>query len=318
MKKNLPAVFKIIVSLGLLAVAFRMVDVGAVWRLFDGAKPQHLGIAAAMLIVAGFSGAGAWLCILRARLPRLTYGEAAAAHWSGMFFNSFLPSNVGGDIVRGYRIAHGSGQRGFVIVSLLADRALGLLLLVLIGGIALAANFGKSGIVAALVSGSAALLMATPAIARRILQIVPPPDQSTVTGKIAKLTQTLRPLLEIATSPRRLAPLVLLSGATQALRIWQNVFIIRALGLDVPEMAVWGLIPVFGIVSSLPLTIGGLGIRECVAQALARPTGLDGTHLIALSLAGHALVVLTNMPGVIPFLLTRSARKPACRTKKPT
>lgn len=302
MKKTLLSVLKVAVSLGLLVVALRMVDAGAMWRLFDDAEPRNLGIAAALLIAAGFSGAGAWLCILHSRLPRLTYRETAAAHWIGMFFNSFLPSNVGGDIVRGYRIAQGSGQRGFVIVSLLADRVLGLLLLVLIGGIVLVASRGKTGTTAACVGTLVALLMSTPAVAKRILQVIPPTGQERVNGKIAKLLQTLRPLVEIAISPRRFVPLLLLSGATQALRIWQNVFVIRALGLDVPEIAVWGIIPIFGIVSSLPLTIGGLGIRECAAQALAKPTGLNGTHLIVLSLAGHILVILTNTLGIIPFL----------------
>jgi len=77
------------------------------------------------------------------------------------------------------------------------------------------------------------------------------------------------------------------------------------LALDIPEAAVWGIIPIFGIVSALPLTIGGLGLRECAARALAGPTGLDAAHLTALSLAGHALVALTNLPGIVPFLLRR-------------
>jgi hypothetical protein len=50
---------------------------------------------------------------------------------------------------------------------------------------------------------------------------------------------------------------------------------------------------------------GGLGVRELTAQAVAGPLGLDNTHLVALSLAGHRLVVAVAMLGAIPLLARR-------------
>jgi len=218
-----------------------------------------------------------------------------------MFFNTFLPSNVGGDVVRGVLIAREALPRGFVIASLLADRALGLLCLAAIGAVALAAGHGRPGLAATLAAASLAATAATPAAARAALRrlgcgtAAPPP----------RLARAFAPLLETVAAPRRLLPLLLCGGAAQALRVWQNVFVIRALALDIPEAAVWGIIPVFGIVSALPLTIGGLGLRECAARALAGPAGLDAAHLTALSLAGHAMVTLVNLPGIVPFLRRR-------------
>jgi len=89
---------------------------------------------------------------------------------------------------------------------------------------------------------------------------------------------------------------------SQALKIWQNAFVIRALGLAMPIFCVWFVIPLFGLVSALPLSIGGLGLREMVALWLAGPLQLDATHLITFSLAGHVMVVLVNMLGIITFM----------------
>ena len=66
------------------------------------------------------------------------------------------------------------------------------------------------------------------------------------------------------------------------------------------------VIPLFGIVSALPVSIGGLGLREMVAQGISGPMHLDNTHLVTLSLAGHLMVVLVNMLGVLPFLLRKA------------
>ncbi|HON48152.1 MAG TPA: lysylphosphatidylglycerol synthase domain-containing protein, partial [Kiritimatiellia bacterium] len=89
------------------------------------------------------------------------------------------------------------------------------------------------------------------------------------------------------------------------LKTWSNLFIIRALGLAIPSLTMWMVIPLFGVVSALPISIGGLGVRELTAQAVSGPLGLDNTHLVALSLAGHALVTAVSMLGAIPLLTRR-------------
>ncbi len=310
MKKTVSPLIKVCVSLGLLAVSFRFVDAQAVWRLFDAPDPWNLGVAAALLVAAGFCGAGAWFHILRVRLPHIPFAAVAAAHWSGMFFNSFLPSNIGGDVVRGYQIARDSGQTAFAVTSLFIDRFIGLSFLTGFGLIAFVVGCGQTAFAAVLVLTALAAVIAAHLAARRAAPLL---RIRLACGTTSRMERALAPALEVAASPRHALPLLACAGATQALRIWQNVFIIRALGLEVPESAVWGVSPVFGLVSALPLSIGGLGVRECAAQALAGPAGLDAAHLTALSLAGHLLVVLVNMLGAGPFLFTKRHRLRALR-----
>jgi uncharacterized membrane protein YbhN (UPF0104 family) len=88
-------------------------------------------------------------------------------------------------------------------------------------------------------------------------------------------------------------------------KIWHTTFVILALGLAIPTFCVWFVTPLFGIVSALPVSIGGLGLREMVAQGISGPMQIDNTHLVTLSLDGHLMVVLVNMLGVIPFLFAK-------------
>ncbi len=291
--KRLSLSAKIVVTLVLLAVSLYLMRLENLTGALRQAEFGWLAVSALLLVAGGFAGACSWFCILRAGMPALSFREAAACHWSGMFFNSFLPSNVGGDVVKGYIAARGQGRAGFVVVSILVDRAVNLGMLILIGLFALLLQKGRPGGAAALVAAVLALALLATAVARRAGRRA---------GRLAELAE---PVLELAARPRLFAATLLAALASQLLKTGHNAFIVLALGLKIPALALWYVIPLFGIVSALPVSIGGLGVREMVARGISGPLQIDGTQLVALSLGGYLMVVLVNMLGALPFLFAR-------------
>lgn len=304
-RKRWSALGKALVTLTLLVVTIRLVETDTLVDRFRQADPLPLAASALLLIAGGFAGAASWFCVLRSRVSPLAFRDVAASHWIGMFFNSFLPTNFGGDVVKGYRLARAQGQAGFVVVSLLIDRAVNLCALGVIGLVALLLQPGRREWLVALAVALGALLTAASLGANRLRTRI---ARWPRTPRRAHVAELLDPVLALAAAPRRLFPLLLAAGASQILKTWQTVFVIRALGLDIPALCAWSVVPLFGFVSALPISIGGLGVREAVAHHLAAPLGMDNTHLVAFSLAGHAMVVLVNMLGVIPFLFARRKR----------
>ncbi|MDR2850116.1 MAG: flippase-like domain-containing protein [Verrucomicrobiota bacterium] len=292
LKKHLTAALKAAVTLALLALALRTVRFDELAASFRGASPRPLAAAALLLALGGFAGAASWFCPLRLRLPSLRFRDAAACHWIGMFFNCFLPSNIGGDAVKGVMIgsqvkdsADGpnnsrTSSSAFIIATLLTDRAVNFSMLLGIGAtVWLSQRCGPACAVLAAALCTAALA-AVLAVARR------------------------------RWAPGRQAfvlPFLLAAFASQFLKTWSNAFIISALGLELPPLAMWYVIPVFGVVSALPISIGGLGVRELAAQTLAGPLHADGTALVALSLAGHLLTVAVSLLGALPLLFRPAA-----------
>jgi len=305
-KSRLKGLAKLAVTLTLLALAFRMIRFDTLLESLRHADYGLLAVAAAIIILGGFAGAGSWYCILRTRLPSLPYRAVAACHWSGMFFNSFLPSNVGGDVVKGYIVARDQGQTGFVVTSLLLDRVINLGLLLCMGVFTLLLQLGDRLWAAGFLVLLAGLLLGVLASARWLQGKVRRWPQAGLRGKVAAL---LDPVFELAATPRLLFPTLLAAFASQFLKTLHNVFVILALGLKIPTFCVWYVIPLFGMVSALPVSIGGLGLREMVAQGISGPMHLDNTHLVTLSLAGHLMVVLVNMLGALPFLLRKTGRE---------
>jgi hypothetical protein len=293
---------KLTVTLALLAVSLCWVRFETLTDRLRNADASWLAVSALLLIAGGFAGAGSWFCIVRAGLPAITYRTAAACHWSGMFFNSFLPSNVGGDVVKGYLVARGRGHTGFVVLSLLIDRAVNLGMLLVIGLFAWLLLTGRLGGAATLAAACVLLLALAPALARLVRAHLSRRPHTPFGRKAAELAE---PILALAARPHRFFPTVLAAFASQLLKTGSHTFLVLALGLDVPSLCLWTVIPLFGIVSALPVSIGGLGLRELVAQGVSGPLHVDNTHLVALSLAGHLMVVLVNTLGAVPFLFAR-------------
>jgi len=304
-KKHLTLLAKIAITLALLAGSLSFVQFDTLKDCLRNIRGAPLAFSALLLVLGGFAGAASWLCVLRVRWPTIRYRETAACHWSGMFFNSFLPSNVGGDVVKGYMVGRGRGQPGFVVISLLLDRALNLGLLTCIGLFALLIRLNQRVWAAALPVGLIALFLCSPALAKRLSKRMQRWPRTGIRGRLIPL---LEPVFELMSTPRRFAQMLAAAGTSQFLKTWQNVFLCQALGLDIPTLCVWYVIPLFGVVSTLPVSIGGLGLRETVALHLSRPLGLDSTHLIAFSLAGHLMVVLVNLLGALPFIFSKRQR----------
>lgn len=304
-KNNLKTGLKLSITLLLLVVSLSMIRFDTLMESLRNANIGLLVIAGLLITFGGFAGAASWYFILRTRLPSLGYREVANCHWSGMFFNSFLPSNVGGDVVKGYIVARDQGATGFVVTSLFVDRAVNLGMLLSIGVFTLLLQLGRP-LFAAIFLGLLALLLAGVLASARFLH-----DRVRLgprTGIRGKITALIEPVFKLASTPRLFFPMLLAALASQLLKTGQNVFVILALGLNLPTFCVWYVIPLFGVVSALPISIGGLGLREMAAQWLSGPMHVDNTHLVTLSLAGHFMVVLVNMLGAIPFLAMKYRR----------
>ncbi len=300
LRRALGLALKAAVTAALLTLALRAVEPDAVLARVRAADPLLLAGSALLLIMGGFAGAASWFFVLRTRLSALGYGEVAAWHWSGMFFNIFLPSNTGGDVVKGYIAARAQGQAAFVVGSLLLDRLLNLGALCAIGGCAWLARHARPLWAVAFLLLVLLALLAASAVARAHASAA---VRAPRPGWAGRLDALLAPALTLFAAPRRAAPALLAALASQLCKTLNNAFLIAGLGLAVPLADMAYLIPLFGVVSALPVTVGGLGLRELVARGVAGPLALEGTDLVSLSLAGHLMVVGVNLLGALPFLL---------------
>ncbi|MDQ7029976.1 MAG: lysylphosphatidylglycerol synthase transmembrane domain-containing protein [Ardenticatenia bacterium] len=129
MRAHVSNVIKLIISLALIAWLFRRIEVRDVVTMVRGAHPVLLGLATVAYVGAILSNALKWGVLLRAQNVHVPWRVVVEYTFVGVFFNNFLPANVGGDVMRGYGLAKYIRRRADAAVSVVVDRLIGLMAL---------------------------------------------------------------------------------------------------------------------------------------------------------------------------------------------
>jgi uncharacterized membrane protein YbhN (UPF0104 family) len=299
---------KAAVSLGLLALLFSRVDVSRLWSAARQAAPAWL--AAALLLYFGMVLASAWRwgVLLRAQHVTLPYSVLTQSFLVATFFNNFLPSNIGGDVIRIADTAGAAGSKTLATTVVLIDRGIGLLGLALmaatgaslmhrmavgpVGPGMLWAGFGLGAMIA-----TPALLM--PETVGRLLQPLRVFHQEWVDARIEKLTYALTRFKE---TPTALAACFAGAVVVQGLLVLFYVAIARSMHMPIgfAELAV--IVPVSFIVQMIPLSVNGFGVREATFGFYFTRLGLPLESAIAVSFVGAALIMLFSLTGGVAYL----------------
>ena len=298
---------KAIVSTGLLWILLTRVDVSRLWSIASQASPIWLGAALALYLAMVLSSAVRWGVLLRAQHVRLPFSFLTQSFLVATFFNNFLPSNIGGDVIRITDTARAAGSKTLATTVVLIDRGIGLL------GLALMAATGASlvqrmagpvGPGLLWVGFGIGALIATPALlmpesVARLLQPLRVFHQEWVDERIGKLTDALTRFKE---TPAALAICFLGAVVVQAILVLFYVAIARSMQIPIgfAELAV--IVPVSFIVQMVPLSVNGFGVREATFGFYFTRLGLPLESALLVSFVGAALIMLFSLSGGVAYL----------------
>src|SRR5690606_35768431 len=119
-------VLKAVISIGLLGLLLSSVDLARLWATARTASPAWMCLALALYAVMCLLSAWRWRVLLRAQNVPLSFRALTASFLVATFFNNFLPSNIGGDVVRIGDTARAAGSKTLAATVVLLDRAIGL------------------------------------------------------------------------------------------------------------------------------------------------------------------------------------------------
>jgi uncharacterized membrane protein YbhN (UPF0104 family) len=298
-----------------LYVLLRQVDLARLIALARGASVPWLVTALVLYLVMVLVSAWRWELLLHAQHVRVGFGALTSSFLVATFFNNFLPSNIGGDVVRIRDTARPAGSKTLATTIVLVDRGIGLLGLVFVAavGATLAARTSAAigpigpGLLWTGVAGGvgvAALVLLAP---ERVVALLTPLrriHQEWVEERLARLTRALGRFGE---APGTLASCFACAIAVQGVLVAFYVAIAAGFHIAVPFAHLAILIPVSFIVQMLPISVNGFGVREYTFGLYFTQLGLPLESAIALSFAGAALIMLFSVSGAVVYLLRGSA-----------
>jgi uncharacterized protein (TIRG00374 family) len=306
----LAASLKIVISLGLLAMLFSRVDVGRLWSAARQASSAWLLGALALYGLMVAASTWRWGVLLAAQDVRLPFRSLTSSVLVATFFNNFLPSNIGGDVVRVRDTAAATGSKTIAATIVLLDRCLGLLGLVLVaalGASAAGSRLANGGPIPAAVlwiGFALAVALAAPAVFMphvyaRVLSPLRAFHPQWVDERLARLTAVLT---RFAAAPGALAGCF--AGAIVVQAVLVGFYLAIAHSLRIPigfsELAV--IVPISFVVQMLPVSMNGFGIREATFGFYFTRIGLPLESAILVSFLGAALVMLFSLSGAVAYL----------------
>jgi uncharacterized protein (TIRG00374 family) len=261
---------KLTVGLALCGLLLQHVD----WRgTLDALRHAEIRIVLLALLALGMTiplSTWKWWVLLCPRDIEAGFGQLLRAYWAGNFFSNFLPSSIGGDIVRLVAL-RGRGGTPEIAASILLERLTGLAILVPLAAHGLLRRpdyFGPPGLTALLelvVAGLGAAMLLLWLGARYLPQRLEP-----LSGRArffgALLARKLVPFVGAVafyrSRPREVLTALALSVPFYAFLILFQYLLFHAVGAPLPLGTVALVAPMIPLVALLPLTPNGLGIVE--------------------------------------------------------
>lgn len=294
--------FKIVVSLGLIAFILTRVGLAETWNALRGAHWGFIIIALALFVLTLPLRALRWQALLDGLGVHVPIARLTGLYFVGTFFNIFLPTGFGGDVIRAVELTQDSRHGAEAIGTVFVDRLTGLLVLFVIALAALPFSYRlvETEVAAAIVilalSGVVGgwLLLQGDLLGRigRRLSFLPTQD------KLEKLYRAVG-----GCGQRALAWALVVSVLFNLTNILVNYLIALALDVHLSPWYFFAFVPIISFSLTLPVSLGGLGVREGTYLLLFGQAGVAPEQALALSLAYYAITVVTGLLGGLLYAI---------------
>jgi uncharacterized membrane protein YbhN (UPF0104 family) len=234
------------------------------------------------------------------RLPNLV-----SHYLAGQFVGNFLPSTIGGDVLRVSRLRASNQAAGTsAFASVVIERLTGWIVLPLLtlAGLTLRPSLLHLGMASRLAVGlsTATLLLLVGILAaagsRRVAgRFAANEGWTRFIGAVHLGVDTLR------RSPSAAAGILGVATVYQLSTVLAAFFATRALGLHLPLMALVAFTPVVAIAQVMPLSLNGLGIREGAFVLFLGPLGVSAGQAVAVGLIVYAMTLAVSLLGAPAF-----------------
>jgi hypothetical protein len=292
-------VLRIAVSIVLLTIIFTTIDLQAFWQVIQHANLWWLLGAAAMMLAGVVIRAWRWKILLDSIQVVVALRELTAIYFIGFLFNNLLPSGLGGDAIRMLEVNRYTERKSDTFTSVVVDRYLGLLASQAIALVALLLSWGAvpdyvayftiliftGGVIAGLLLINRPLYVN---LQRRFKLFA----QLTRIKFIGNLFESFQryPLPAIGRS-------YLVAFVFNITLILMYACIGWALGAQVTLAQFAITVPITSLFLILPISVGGLGVREWSFKLLYQPIGVTEPMAVVMSLLVY--LIGNVIPGII-------------------
>jgi len=301
-------------SIILLFFLFKQVDEKVMLGLIKNVDKPMLFLALGVFSLSYLFCFLRWWMLLRAARMNLPVNRIFISYCGSIFFNLFLPSTIGGDMVRSIDLGVHTNRPREVVATVLLDRLSGYVGLVIITVIALIFGWKfiqdstvllSVGILIAILAGIL-LVLFNNVVYTKINKLLDSPSA----GKIREAIKNLHQEIYLFKQHKQvLINILLISFAVQIVSSYSYYLIALSLGLKVEPIYFFVFIPVISAITMLPISIGGLGLRDATMIFFFAKVGVCKNLAFSLSLVSFCFIMALGAAGGLIYVFTVRHRR---------
>jgi uncharacterized protein (TIRG00374 family) len=305
LRKRLPLAIQSVVSIALLVLLFRSLDLAALRHLYATMPLWFYLISLAVVVGGQALYAWRWRQVLSAAGVPVTVGTAIQQYFIGIFLNNFFPSTVGGDMAKVYYLGRDHGYRP-IAASIVLDRLLSIGLLAVLATAMYwiapdpspqfaATRALVTAIAVFLIVGLVLAARGTGGLPRRLARF------GTLAVGLAERAQRFRH--DMAAAARR--PQIVFQSAAVvtayffALTAIYRVFLLMNTTAHPAYLTLLTAVTTASLLSNIPISVNGLGLREQLHAILLAPLGVPREAAVAISLLIFAHLLVSSLIGLL-------------------
>ena len=300
LRKVIFNILKIVVSAGLIYWILQGTNLTEIWAAIQSANLQLLVLAFSLHILGYTISAYRWRLLLRSRGSDSSIMFLVESYIVGAFFNNLLPSTIGGDVYRAYDSYRLGQSKSNALAVVFVDRFLGLLALMVFALLALLSSNQLTENIPYLllwvVLGTAGMLTFV------WLIFMPPKWLPRFVANLNipfgnKIKSIIQAFLDFEGQRTVLLKAFVLSAMLQANVILHYYLISQALNLSIPFFSFFLIIPLATVITMLPISVNGIGVRENVFIFFFAAFAVTKPEAVAFSWLAYGVVVLQGVLG---------------------
>jgi len=285
-----------------LLLLFRYLGGRQVWHTLESLPPRLWLLVLAGYLATHCMGVTKWRLMVNTAGAGLEFLPAARCYFAGLFGSLFLPSLIGGDLVRAALAMRLGRSKAAVLLGSFLDRIIDF------SALALLAAAGAFLVPGALDMRGRKIFMLLGAVAAIGAAVIAAAIAFVPAGKVSfrlrrRLVRLRRAGRSMARRPRAMFAALSLALVAQLAFISLSILLAEACGLHLAFRAWLFAWPLAKLSAALPITQGGIGVREAALAALLLPFGAPAVLTVAAGLAWEAIVVCGALLGGLFSLL---------------
>jgi hypothetical protein len=310
-KGLLPFLLRVVISGALLRYVFSRIDTTHTVQILKSADLNYIFLSGMIFIAINGILLLRWFVFIKALDLSVPVPSVVTHYFYGLFGNLFLPTSIGGDLIKIIGLCRNSSEKPKIVASVLIDRLSGFAAIVIVAIVAFA--FGHKLI------GDYALVVPIAFLTAGILAIAAVLFNEKIYSFMCRLFSWFPrlqkalmamhydiALLKSAHKYKEGIKGIMLSCLSQTVYAFTFYFTAKGLHQDIPIVPFLVFVPIICVAAAFP-SIGGLGFREVGATYLFAKIGVTSGVAVSMSLINFLFMVMVGLAGGVLYVYTLSA-----------